>query len=364
MNKKRHKILIVFGTRPEAIKMLPVIIELKKSKNWKVKICVTAQHREMLDQILQMFEITPDFDLNLMEKSQTLTHLTAKIFTELQEVFDLFGPDWVIVQGDTTTTMVASIVAFYNGSKVAHIEAGLRTYDKYAPFPEEINRRITSTVTDLHFAPTTGARDALIKEGISKKNIYVTGNTIVDTLLMVKNSLAKGQTEIPNFWSKMINGKRLILVTSHRRENFGRVLHQICLALSDLARIHREVIIIYSVHLNPHVYDIVNKMLKGKDRIFLTKPLPYDVFIWLMSRADILLTDSGGIQEEAPTFNIPVFILRRVTERREGLRSGHSYLINTNRAGIVRSVTRYLKENSCNKWRRKVRNPYGDGLAA
>jgi UDP-N-acetylglucosamine 2-epimerase (non-hydrolysing) len=359
------KVLSVFGTRPEAIKMAPVIKELwKYPDRFKTIVCVTAQHRQMLDQVLHLFKIVPDHDLNLMQENQTLSQLTAHTLTALDSVFQKVKPDWVLVQGDTTTTMVATLTAFYHKIRVGHIEAGLRTNNKYAPYPEEINRRITSAISDIHFAPTETARRALLSENIPEGAIIVTGNTVVDALLWVRAEIRKNPPAIQEDIKIAIKGRRPILVTGHRRESFGEGFEQICLALKDLVLKHKDICIVYPVHLNPNVKEPVYRILGNSERILLVEPLPYAPFVWLMDNSYMILTDSGGIQEEAPSLGKPVLVMREVTERPEGIQAGCVALVGVDRTKIVEGVSRLLLDNDLYKKMSHAKNPYGDGKAA
>ena len=359
------KVLSVFGTRPEAIKMAPVIKELRKYPDrFKSIVCVTAQHRQMLDQVLHLFKITPDFDLNIMQENQTLSQLTSHALTALDSVFQEVKPDWVLVQGDTTTTMVATLTAFYHKIRVGHIEAGLRTNNKYAPYPEEINRRITSAIADIHFAPTETARQALLSENIPESAIIVTGNTVIDALLWVRDEIRENPPAIPENIRQAIRNKKLILVTGHRRESFGEGFEQICLALQDLVLKHKDICIIYPVHLNPNVKEPVYRILGNSERILLVEPLPYAPFVWLMDNSYMILTDSGGIQEEAPSLGKPVLVMREVTERPEGIEAGCVALVGVDRTKIVEGVSCLLSDEKLYRKMSQAKNPYGDGKAA
>ncbi len=357
------KVLSIFGTRPEAIKMAPVVQELKRHPQQIVsRVCVTAQHRQMLDQVLTLFGIVPDYDLDLMQPDQSLSQLTARVFEQLDPVLAAEKPDWVLVQGDTTTVMAASLVAFYHRVKVGHVEAGLRTGRRYEPFPEEINRRVASVVADLHFAPTGRARENLLREGVPDEAIRVTGNPVIDALKMVADlpySPDGGPLKgIP--WER-----RLILVTAHRRENLGRPLEQICLALCDLAEAYAgDVHIVYPAHLNPHVQETAHRLLGSVSGVTLTDPLDYLPLVYLMKRATLVLTDSGGIQEEAPGLGKPVLVLREVTERPEAVEAGTVRLVGTERQRIVREASRLLDDAEAYAQMARAVNPYGDGHAA
>jgi len=358
-------VLSVFGTRPEAIKMAPVLRELARHPD-RVRsvVCVTAQHRQMLDQVLDLLEIVPDYDLDLMQERQTLAQLSARVLTALEPVLAEVRPDWVLVQGDTTSVMAASLVAFYHSVRVGHVEAGLRTNDKRAPFPEEVNRRLTSVIADLHFAPTERARQALLCEGIPETDIKVTGNTVVDALLWMLSIVRRRPPALPDGLAQSLVDRRLILVTAHRRESFDTGLEQICLALCDVAQYHSDLCIVYPVHLNPNVREPVYRILGNVERVRLIDPLPYASFVWLMDQAYLILTDSGGVQEEAPSLGKPVLVMRETTERPEGILAGNACLVGTQRAQIV-SQTRDLLLN-VERYQRMAtaRNPYGDGKAA
>jgi UDP-N-acetylglucosamine 2-epimerase (non-hydrolysing) len=355
------KILSVFGTRPEAVKMAPIVKLLAQTAGVESRVCVTAQHRQMLDQVLNLFEIKPDYDLNLMRDDQSLAQLSAAIFTNLDPVFDNFKPDWVLAQGDTTTVTIASLLAYYRRIRFGHVEAGLRTHDKWQPFPEEINRRVAGVTADLHFAPTNWSRQNLLREGIANEIIRVTGNTVIDALQFV-SAQAEPQ-EINQLITAKLKTNRLILVTAHRRENFGKPLEDICHSLLELAR-RGDVEIIYPVHLNPNVQEPVNRLLKGVEHITLLPPLDYLPLVHLMKHATLILTDSGGIQEEAPAFGIPTLVLRDVTERPEGVEAGTLKLVGTQTSFIVQEAKRLLDDESAYAEMAKAVNPYGDGHAA
>ncbi|MDR2408034.1 MAG: UDP-N-acetylglucosamine 2-epimerase (non-hydrolyzing), partial [Bacteroidales bacterium] len=318
------KIIFIFGTRPEAIKMAPLIkVFLQHSNSFEIKVCVTAQHREMLDQVLSFFEITPDYDLNLMRPGQNLFQLTADVIIGLKPILEEFVPDIVFVHGDTTTSFLAALAAFYAGTKVAHVEAGLRTYNKQAPFPEEMNRQITSRITDYHFAPTETAKQNLLSEGISENNIVVTGNTVIDALLWAQEKLKNySDDEIRKLENIVDTTKKLILVTGHRRENFGEGFLNICQAIKQVAGTYNDVQIIYPVHLNPNVQKPVYELLSNLSNVKLIPPLAYPAFVWLMNKSYLILTDSGGVQEEAPSLGKPVLVMRETTERPEAVQAG------------------------------------------
>ena len=355
------KILSVFGTRPEAVKMAPVVQQLAITPGMESRVCVTAQHRQMLDQVLRLFEIKPEYDLGLMREDQSLAELSAAIFTHLDPVFAEFKPDWVLIQGDTTTVVITSLLAYYRHIKVGHVEAGLRTHDKWQPFPEEINRRVAGVVADLHFAPTQQARQNLLREGISDEIIAVTGNPVIDALHFVAEQPIP--QEIQDLLGSLGSGKHLVLVTAHRRENFGQPLENICHAIQELAG-RGDVEIVYPVHLNPNVQEPVKRILGDLPHITLLPPLDYLPLVHLQKRAKIILTDSGGIQEEAPAFGVPVLVLREVTERPEGVEAGTLKLVGTEVGNILREATRLLNNPSVYTEMAKASNPFGDGHAA
>lgn len=354
------KLLICFGTRPEAIKMVAIILELEK-RGIPFKICVTAQHREMLDQVLKFFKIKPDYDLNLMMQGQSLNSLSAKIFEKIDPILDKEKPDLILVQGDTTTAAIISIAAFHRRIKIGHIEAGLRTYNISAPFPEEANRQIISRIADIHFSPTEGATTNLITEGISKEKIFLTGNTGIDAqYLAFEKILNTSDLDIIKLEALLNSSKKLILVTGHRRESFGLGLKKICQALLEISFL-QDVELIYPVHLNPKVKDTVFSYLSNKENIHLIDPLPYHSMLWLMQRCNLIITDSGGIQEEAPTFKKPLLVTRKLTERMEGVVAGFSFLVGTNRSKIIETAKDLLQNPPDYSM---MNNPYGDGKAA
>ncbi len=369
------KILSVFGTRPEAVKMAPIVKLLARTAGVESRVCVTAQHRQMLDQVLNLFEIKPNYDLDLMRPDQSLAELSAAIFTHLDPVLEDFQPDWVLAQGDTTTVAITSLLAYYRRIKFGHVEAGLRTHDKWQPFPEEINRRVAGVTADLHFAPTDWSRQNLLHEGIADETIKVTGNTVIDALQFV--STQPEPVEIKDLLGKLklrnesqetkknaLSGaRRLLLVTAHRRENFGQPLENICRALLELAK-RGDVEIVYPAHLNPNVQEPVNRLLKGIEHITLLPPLDYLPLVHLMKQAALILTDSGGIQEEAPAFGIPTLVLRDVTERPEGVSAGTLKLVGTETNFIAQEVRRLLEDESAYAEMAQAANPYGDGHAA
>ena len=374
------RVLSVFGTRPEAVKMAPVVQALKNCPQIETKVCVTAQHRQMLDQVLNLFGIIPDIDLNLMQPNQSLAELTAIILTSLGPVLDEFEPDWTLVQGDTTTVLAASLACYYRRRRVGHVEAGLRTRDKWQPFPEEINRRVAGVVADLHFAPTEWARQNLLREDVPNESIIVTGNTVIDALKYVAaqpetpevkaliDRLGLSQIEAGDSSArplKRVSQPKLVLVTAHRRENFGAPLEQICSALRSLAEIYGDAIrIVYPVHLNPNVQGPVYRMLGNIPNITLLPPLDYLPLVHLMKRARLVLTDSGGLQEEAPSLGVPVLVLREVTERPEGVEAGTVRLVGTDIDRIVVETRRLLDDDTAHQEMAQAVNPYGDGKAA
>jgi len=361
-----RSVLIVFGTRPEAIKMVPVIKALRAASGFDVKVCVTAQHREMLDQVLTLFEITPEYDLNLMKPGQSLTDVTTAILSQLPKVIADASPDVVLVHGDTVTAMAASLASFYAGVPVGHVEAGLRSGDLMAPWPEEMNRRLVDTMTTWFFAPTEGSRQNLLAENIADAAILVTGNTVVDALLEVTERIENDQTLAQKLDAPfdMLDGdKRLLLVTGHRRENFGQGFRDLCHAIRKIAE-RGDVEVVYPVHLNPNVQAPVFEILSDHPAIHLIEPLDYLPFVRLMSRADILLTDSGGIQEEAPALGKPVLVMRETTERPEAVEAGTVRLVGTDPTRIVSEVARLLDEPDHYETMSRAHNPYGDGQAA
>jgi UDP-N-acetylglucosamine 2-epimerase (non-hydrolysing) len=364
-----RKVLSIFGTRPEAIKMAPVIKELERRPDIRSIVCVTAQHREMLDQVLSGFEIYPDFDLDIMKAGQDLFQITSAVLTGLRDVLAECRPDVVLVHGDTTTTMAAALAAFYRRTKIGHVEAGLRTRDKFAPYPEEMNRRVTGAIADLHFAPTAGARENLIKEAVAPGTIYVTGNTAVDALFAALALIDKNpglQERFAAQFSFLDPEKRLILVTGHRRENFGEGFQNICRALAEVGSNQPGAQILYPVHLNPNVYGPVRKILGNikSANIFLIDPVEYLAFVYLMNRSYMIVTDSGGIQEEAPSLGKPVLVMREVTERPEGVDAGAIKIIGTKATRICSSIERLLSDEDEYAKMISAGNPYGDGKAA
>jgi len=357
------KVLCVFGTRPEAIKMAPVIKEVRRHPKAKCLVCVTAQHRQMLDQVLTLFGIEPDYDLNIMQDDQSLSYVTAEVLTELEGVIQREKPSWVLVQGDTTTTMAASLAAFYQRVKAGHIEAGLRTWDKFRPYPEEVNRKIADAVCDLHFAHTERAKENLLREGVPEETILVTGNTVIDALLdIVSREFSFVGTALEGI---PFDNRRVILVTAHRRENFGEPLRNICRALLEIAEQYVEdAHIVYPVHLNPHVQELVHSMLGRVENISLVEPLSYQPFVHLMKKCYFVLTDSGGLQEEGPSLGKPVLLLREVTERPEAVEAGTVKVVGTDRERIVAEAVRLLEDATAYERMAQAVNAYGDGRAA
>jgi UDP-N-acetylglucosamine 2-epimerase (non-hydrolysing) len=363
---KLRKVLTVFGTRPEAIKMAPVVKALQKSSAFEAKICVTAQHREMLDQVLGIFKIVPDYDLNLMASGQTLADITSKVLLDLNDVFQDFVPDVVLVHGDTTTTLAASLAAYYHRIDVGHVEAGLRTGNIYSPWPEEVNRKVVSTFARWNFAPTKLARDNLLAEQVPEDKIFVTGNTVIDALLEVREQIHSNKNlreELDREFSFLDPTKKLILVTAHRREIFCQGIDSICKALKTLAE-NLDVQIVYPVHLNPNVQGPVRQQLGEIENIYLLAPLDYLPFVYLMEQSTLILTDSGGIQEEAPSLGKPVFVLRDTTERREAVQAGTVKVIGTVYNRIVTEVDKFLNDSTTYERMANSLNPYGDGTAA
>jgi len=359
------KILLVFGTRPEAIKMAPLVKEFNKFPNTFItKVCVTAQHREMLDQVLDFFNVETDYDLDLMKPGQNLYSLTASIIESLKPILEEFNPDYVFVHGDTTTTMASSIASFYAGAKVCHVEAGLRTNNKLSPFPEEINRQITGRICDYHFAPTETSKANLLKENISEDSILVTGNTVIDALLKSVEKVNENPSKLIQDLSKKIGDQEVVLVTGHRRENHGGGFERICQALKRIAEDDTTRLIIYPVHLNPKVQEPVNRILSTVKNVILIDPLAYQDFIWLMNRSKIIITDSGGVQEEAPSLGKPVLVMRDTTERPEAVEAGTVLLVGTNEELIVSKALDLLNNEDNFVKMSKLHNPYGDGLAS
>ena len=368
----QKKIMVVFGTRPEAIKMAPLIHAIKaEPESFKLKVCVTSQHREMLDQVLDIFNIKPDIDLNLMTKNQNLSNLTSLILNKMQTVFTKHQPNIVLVHGDTTTTLATSMAAFYESIPVGHVEAGLRTYNLNAPFPEEFNRQITSKITKWHFAPTKLSRKNLLSEGVDKSSIIITGNTVIDALNWILTRIDNDKDRQENlnnilntFLSFDWKNENFVLVTAHRRENFGDGFLEICSAVKELALKYPKIHFVYPVHLNPNVSKTVYKLLKGIKNIYLIKPLEYEPFIYLLKHSYLVLTDSGGIQEEAPSLGKPVLVMRETTERPEAVEAGTVEIVGSNKKKIVKGVSRLLNDKKHYQKMSRAHNPYGDGLAS
>jgi UDP-N-acetylglucosamine 2-epimerase (non-hydrolysing) len=360
------KVMCVFGTRPEAIKMAPVVAVLRDAPDIELVVCVTAQHREMLDQVLLMFDIKPDIDLDVMIPGQDLYDVTSTILLRMRSVLQEQRPDWVLVHGDTTTTLAVSLAAFYQRIRVGHVEAGLRTRNNYSPWPEEINRKVAGVVAERHFAPTPSARDNLLAESVPAETITVTGNTVIDAVLDVRHRIETNQDLRASLDASLpvaVPGKRLVLVTGHRRESFGRGFEEICQALRELAE-RGDLQIIYPVHLNPNVMEPVKRILGGVDGVELIEPLDYLPFVRLMSRAHLIITDSGGVQEEAPSFGVPVLVMRDTTERPEAVEAGTVRLVGSSRDRIVSEAERLLDDEDAYAAMSGANNPYGDGRAA
>ena len=371
LNKIRMKILTIFGTRPEAIKLAPIIKALKDHPDqFNSLVCVTAQHREMLDQALHVFDIKPDYDLNVMKPRQDLYGVTSEILLKLKDLLKGVRPDLILVQGDTTTTFVAGLSGFYQKIKIGHIEAGLRTYEKYKPFPEEINRHLTSVVADYHFVPTRKSKTNLLREGILEDCIYITGNTVIDALLWIlkKQSIPENRKRMENYFSEKfgisMGDQKLILVTAHRRESFGKGFENICQALKEIVLKNKDVKIVYPVHLNPNVQEPVRRLIGRMERIHLIEPLDYEPFVFLMNKSFLILTDSGGIQEEAPSMGKPVLVMREVTERPEAVEAGTAKLVGTEVEDIVSETERLLERTEDYRRMADTENPYGDGKAS
>ena len=363
------KVLLVFGTRPEAIKMAPLVKAFEAEPSIISKVCVTAQHREMLDQVLDMFEITPDYDLNIMKAGQDLFDVTSNVLLGLKNVLSDFQPDIVLVHGDTSTTSSAALAAFYSKVKVGHVEAGLRTGDIYSPWPEEANRQITGVLANYHFAPTTTSQDNLLRENKNPKDIIVTGNTVIDALFLALDKIEKNETlknqiiEKINSEYKLPDNKKIILVTGHRRENHGQGFINICEALKTIATNNPDIDIVYPVHLNPNVQKPVNEILSNTPNVYLINPLQYESFLYLMNKSYFIITDCGGVQEEAPSLGKPVLVMRDTTERPEALDAGTVKLVGTNKELIIKEAQKLLDDESEYNTMSKAHNPYGDGKA-
>ena len=358
----KKKIITIFGTRPEAIKMAPLVKELEKREEIESKVCVTAQHREMLDQVLEYFEIKPDFDLNIMKSKQSLTGITNRVLEGLEEVFIKEKPDMILVHGDTTTTFAGALAAFYQQIKVGHVEAGLRTFDKYFPFPEEMNRKLTGSLADLHFAPTKGSKNNLLREGINENDIYITGNTVIDAMLHTVKEDYKFENEELNKIDYV--NKKVIMITAHRRENWGEGIENICTALNKIVEDNKDVELVYLVHLNPVVKDVVHARLGGNDRIHLLPPLDTKETHNLMNKCFMVMTDSGGLQEEAPHLGKPVLVLRDVKERPEAVAYGTVKLVGTDIEKILSEANELIQNREAYEKMSKSVNPYGDGKAS
>lgn len=360
----KKKALIVFGTRPEAIKMAP-LVEGFKNKGLDFKVCVTAQHRQMLDQVLELFEIVPDYDLDIMSSGQTLSSVTSNILTKIQPVIDEYKPDTIFVHGDTATTLATSLAAYYNQINIAHVEAGLRTGDIYSPWPEEGNRKLAGAIAKYHFAPTDSTKENLLREGVDPESIYVTGNTVIDALFLVIHKL-KSREDLSKQYKEQfafLGDERIVLITGHRRENFGKGFENICEAIALLADQHPNVRFVYPVHLNPNVREPVNRLLQGRKNVHLIEPLDYLAFVYLMQKSYLILTDSGGIQEEAPSLGKPVLVMRDTTERPEAVLANTVRLVGTNKDVIVAQSDLLLTNEAAYNRMSTAHNPYGDGTA-
>lgn len=357
------KVLIVFGTRPEAIKVAPLIKALKEDQHFEVKICNTGQHKEMLDQVLDFFELECDYRLNIMTESQTLYSITEKIIHRMKEVLEDYNPDYVFVHGDTSTTMAASLSSFYHGAKICHIEAGLRTSDLRNPFPEEANRRITSVLSHYHFSPTVSSKQNLLIENIDENKIIVTGNTVIDALLFGIEKVNKDESLVSELKSKLIADKEIVLITCHRRENHGEGILNVCKAVKTLALNNTNYQFVFPVHLNPKILNIVTDYLNDIDNVLLIEPLNYPNFIWLMNQSKIIVTDSGGVQEEAPSLGKPVIVVRDETERPEAVEAGTVKLVGSNTELIIKEVQNLIDDSALYMQMSNAHNPYGDGKA-
>ena len=359
-----RKVLTVIGTRPEAIKLAPIALELDGRDEFESIVCATAQHREMLDQALQIFGVVPDHDLNIMKPGQTLAQVTARAITGLDQVIEEVQPDVILVQGDTTSALCGAIAGHYRHVIIGHVEAGLRTGNKYAPFPEEMNRRLIGRMADQHFAPTEHSRDVLLKEDIPNDTVHLVGNTVIDALLWVRDRVMKNTPELPEGLADTISDKEMVLITGHRRESFGGGFEDMCQAIRDVADRQENVEFVYPVHLNPRVREPVNRILGEHPRIHLIEPMTYEPFVWLMNRATVILTDSGGVQEEAPSLGKPVLVMRDTTERPEGIEAGNARLVGVDRQKITDQLTLLLTDASEREKMASINNPYGDGTSA
>lgn len=364
---KKIKVIVIFGTRPEAIKMAPVVKALESNSNFIIKTCVTAQHRHMLDQVLDFFEINPEYDLNIMRENQNINDITSRILTELDAVFDDFLPDYALVHGDTTTSMASSIAAFYKKINIGHVEAGLRTFNLYSPYPEEANRQIISVLSHINFVPTQDSEKNLLLE--NKKNIFITGNTVIDALVYTKNKLKSDKELLANVKAILdqqyvVNERKFILVTGHRRENFGQGFVNICNSIKRIANEFKDIDIVYPVHLNPNVKEPVNKILSQEENVYLIEPLSYEIFIYLMDRSFFILTDSGGIQEESPALGKPVLVMRDTSERPEAIEAGTAKLVGTDSNRIFSEAKELLTNEQSYIKMSQAHNPYGDGFSS
>jgi len=359
---KKIKVLIIFGTRPEAVKMAPIVKALKNEENFITKICVTAQHRDMLDQVLRIFDIEPDYDLNIFQSGQTLTQITCRALTGLEGVIEEFKPELILVQGDTTTVFTGALAAFYHNVKIGHVEAGLRSGNLYSPYPEEANRMLTGVLTDFHFAPTKNSKANLLREGYDENKIFITGNTSIDALQWVIDEDFKFDDVVIN--NIDFKNKKVILLTSHRRENIGEPMENIFSAIRDIVDENKDVEVIYPMHLNPKVREIAERILSASDRVHLVEPLDYLPFTNLMSKCYLVVTDSGGVQEEAPSLGKPVLVVRKETERPEGIESGTAKLAGTDRDTIYEYLNTLINNKEEYKKMANAVNPYGDGRAA
>ena len=360
-----QKVMTIIGTRPEAIKLVPMVLELQsRPDEFQSIVCVTGQHREMLDQVLNAFEVKADYDLNLMAPNQTLGMVTARATQGLDEVYAKVKPDVALVQGDTTTAFCGALVGHYHQVKIGHVEAGLRTGNKFSPFPEEINRRLVGRLADLHFPPTEHAQKALLDEGVDPNTIWITGNTVIDTLFLTRERVTQNIPEDAKPLVGIGAGKKLVLVTGHRRESHGQGFENICSAIRQVADQHTDAVFVYPVHLNPNVQEPVKRILGDHERIHLIDPLSYEPFVWLLNECDIVLTDSGGVQEEAPSFGKPVLVMRDTTERPEGVTAGNAKLVGTSIEKITGELTNLLTDESAYAAMSDAKNPYGDGTAS
>ena len=360
----KKKILTVIGTRPEAIKLCPMVLELQnRSDEFESVVCSTGQHKEMLEQVFKTFNISADFDLKLMAPNQSLAQVTARAVQGLDEVFGKVKPDACLVQGDTTTAFCGGLVGHYHKITIGHVEAGLRTGNKFSPFPEEMNRRLVGRMADLHFAPTPQSQQALLNEGTDPDTVFVTGNTVIDALLWVRDKVTKEMPEDAKKITELIEDHQTVLVTGHRRESFGQGFENMCEAIRDVASAHSDWKFVYPVHLNPNVQEPVNRILVGQSNVHLVDPLSYEPFVWLMDRSTVVLTDSGGVQEEAPSLGKPVLVMRETTERGEGIEAGNARLVGTSKEKITDELTKLLNDSSARDAMASVKNPYGSGDA-